>query len=73
MKIGDLVWCVYHIYGLPRQGIIIKVAEDMDTFYTVLIEDESHTLASEEIFLKKSDALKYQVSVLKRNRHSSVI
>lgn len=71
MKVGDLVWCVYHIYILPRQGIILEVLEDMDTFYVILIEGEKHTLSVEEVFLKKSQAIKYQVDLLKENRKAS--
>ena len=71
MNVGDLVWCVYHLYALPRQGIILEVLDDMDVYYVVLIGDETHTLAYEEVFLKKSQALKYQVNLMKQSRNVS--
>ena len=69
MKIGDLVWCLYHIYFLPKQGIIIKVMEKPsipgDVFYEVLIEGETHTLPKGDIFSNQTDALETQIKELK--------
>ena len=71
MRVGDLVWCVHHVYTLPKQGIILRVVEDMDVFYEVLIGDEKYTLAAEEVFIRKSHALQYQVDLLRERRLSS--
>ena len=65
MKIGDLAWCLYHIYLLPKPGIIIDIIDNIDIFYVVLIEGEVHTLAAEDVFLRESEALKYQLTILK--------
>ena len=67
MRVGDLVWCVFHLYLLPEQGIILNIYKDMDTYYEVLIGSEMHTLSVEEVYLMQSDALKYQLDIL---RHS---
>lgn len=72
MKEGDLVWCVHHIYFLPKQGIILSILEDMDIYYVVLIEDEEYVLASEEVFLKQSQALRYQIDVLRQNNQTPI-
>ena len=29
MNVGDLIWCVYHIYFLPVQGVIIDIINDI--------------------------------------------
>ena len=68
MKVGDLIWCVHHIYILPKQGIILEIIKDMDTFYVVLIENETYTLSIEEVFIKQSQALRYQADLLRRNK-----
>ena len=68
MQIGDLIWCVYHIYFLPKQGVIIDVINNFDTYYVILIEGEMHTLTLEEVFLNESDALKYQIEVLRESK-----
>jgi len=69
MNIGDLVWCLYHIYFLPKQGIIVKTIEDTnipgDVFYEVLIEGDTHTLSAGEIFINQTDALEFQIDVLR--------
>jgi len=70
MKEGDLVWCVHHIYFLPKQGIIIEIIKNFDTYYVVLIEDEKHTLTPQEVFLVESQALQYQIDVLKENKYT---
>jgi len=70
MKEGDLVWCVHHIYFLPKQGIIIEIIKNFDTYYVVLIEDEKHTLTPQEVFLTESQALQYQIDVLKENKYT---
>ena len=72
MEPGDLVWCVFHIYFLPQQGIIVNVMKDMDIFYVVLIEDEEYILGCEEVFLKESEALQYQINVLKQNNQTPI-
>ena len=71
MQVGDLVWCVYHLYYLPTQGIVLDVIKDMDTFYVVLIEGEEHTLTVEEVFLKESQALQYQIELLRESLRAS--
>ena len=70
MNIGDLVWCIYHIYLLPEQGIIIKIYEDMDIYYEVLIDGEKHTLPYNEVYLKQTDALQYQMDILRTSADS---
>jgi len=72
MKEGDLVWCVHHIYFLPKQGIIIEVIKNFDTYYVVLIEDEKHTLTPQEVFLKESQALQYQIDVLREDKYTPI-
>ena len=72
MCLGDLVWCVYHIYLLPKQGVVINIIKDYDIYYVVLIEDEMHTLAQEEVFLSESDALRYQIGILKENNRTPI-
>ena len=70
MKEGDLVWCVHHIYFLPKQGLIIEVIKNFDTYYVVLIEDEKHTLTPQEVFLNESQALQYQIDTLRENKYT---
>ena len=69
MKIGDLVWCLYHIYFLPKQGIIVKTLEESmipgDVFYEVLGEGETHTLSRSELFVTQTDALEFQIEALR--------
>ena len=69
MKTGDLVWCLYHIYFLPKQGIIVNTLEESmvpnDIFYEVLIEGETHTLSRGELFNTQTDALEFQIEVLR--------
>ena len=72
MQIGDLVWCVHHIYFLPKQGIIIEIIKNFDTYYVVLIGDEKHTLTQEEVFLNESNALQYQIDILKDDKYTPI-
>ena len=69
MQVGDLVWCLYHIYFLPAQGIILRTITEAaipdDIHYEVLIEGEIHTLTREDMFLEHLDALECQMKILK--------
>ena len=67
MKVGDLIWATYNIYSLPKQGIVIDIINDFDNYYVILIEDEIHTLTLEEVFPNESEALKYQITVLRES------
>ncbi len=71
MNVGDLVWCVHHIYFLPSQGIILEVVKDMDVYYVVLVEGEEYMLTPREVFIKQTEALQYQIEVLRDSIKSS--
>ena len=72
MQIGDLVWCVHHIYFLPGQGIIVDIINNFDIYYVVLIEGEMYTLTPQEVFLTESQALQYQIEVLREDRYTPI-
>jgi hypothetical protein len=72
MKDGDLVWCIHHIYFLPKQGIIVSTMKDFDIHYVVLVEGEVYTLTSEEVFLNESQALQYQLDILKEDKYTPI-
>ena len=50
------------------QGVIIDIINDFDTYYVILIEDEMHTLTFEEVFPNETEALKYQITVLRESK-----
>jgi len=72
MKEGDLVWCVHHIYFLPEQGIIVEIIKNFDTYYVVLIGGELYTLNPQEVFINESQALRYQIDILRENKYTPI-